>query len=266
MGYILSAMTYEFIYPLVQDQGDLGWRVLLWMGILPSLVAIWIIRGVKESPVWLERQRGLHASAKPATFSMGRLFSRELLPITVHSILLLGALLFLYASIWTWYPRWLTQMGRSTLPFLVSFNAGGILGGILIGRLSETGLGRRGASGLATIIGMLSIPLYLFVGSTPLLIIGAFSMGFFGTGNFGIAPGYLSERFPTAARAAGGGFSYQAGAALSSPTAALIGAMIDRGWQIQSAMALCIALSSILVLLLLWLGPETRGREFKATD
>jgi hypothetical protein len=42
--------------------------------------------------------------------------------------------------------------------------------------------------------------------------------------------------------------------------------MIDRGWQIQSAMALCIALSSFLVLLLLWLGPETRGREFKATD
>jgi hypothetical protein len=42
--------------------------------------------------------------------------------------------------------------------------------------------------------------------------------------------------------------------------------MIDRSWQVQSAMALCIAVSSILVLILLWLGPETRGREFKPTD
>jgi SHS family lactate transporter-like MFS transporter len=266
MGYILSAIVYEFLYPQVRGQEDLGWRVLLWIGILPSFVGIWIIRGVKESPVWLERQRQMREGTRAASFSIGRLFNRELLPVTIHSILLLASLLFLYNSIWSWYPRWLIQMGRSTLPFLVSFNIGGILGGILVGRLSETGLGRRGASGLATVLGVASIPLYLFVEDTTLLLIGAFAMGLFGTGNFGIAPGYLSERFPTAARAAGAGFSYQAGAALASPTAALIGAMIDRGQAIQSATAICIATSSLLVLLLLWLGPETRGREFKATD
>jgi SHS family lactate transporter-like MFS transporter len=152
------------------------------------------------------------------------------------------------------------------LPFLVSFNVGGVLGGIAIGRLSETRLGRRGASALATLIGFASIPLYLFTNQAPLIFIGAFTMGFFGTGNFGVAPGYLSERFPTAARAAGAGFSYQAGAGLASVTATLIGAMLDRGVTLTTAMSACIALGSLMVVLLLWLGPETRGREFSANE
>jgi MFS transporter, SHS family, lactate transporter len=266
MGYILSALVHAFVYPLVQGQGDLGWRVLLWVGILPSLVAVWIALTVKESPVWLERQQRVHEGKKGDTFSLGRLFSTSLLPVTTHSILLMASLLFLYNSIWTFYPRWLGEVGHTLLPFLVSFNVGGILGGIAIGRLSETWLGRRGAAGLSTLIGLASIPLYLFTTSTPLVLVGAFAMGFFGTGNFGVAPGYLSERFPTAARAAGAGFSYQAGAGLASFAATLIGALIDRGMPVAHAMSICIASSSIAVLILLWLGPETRGREFRAAD
>jgi SHS family lactate transporter-like MFS transporter len=266
MGYILSALVYEFVYPLVRQEGDLGWRVLLLLGILPSLVAVWIGLGVKESPVWLERQRQLREGQKKDAFSLGRLFQRDLLPVTLHSILLMASLLFLYNSIWSFYPRWLVQMERNVLPFLVAFNVGGILGGIAIGRASETALGRRGASGFATVIGLASIPLYLFTSSTTLLLVGAFSIGFFGTGNFGVVPGYLSERFPTAARAVGAGFSYQAGAALASFAATLIGAMIDRGVPVANAMAICIASSGVVVLILLWLGPETRGREFRATE
>jgi SHS family lactate transporter-like MFS transporter len=266
MGYILSALVHAFLYPLVKDQGDLGWRVLLWVGILPALVAVWIAMTVKESPVWIERQQHLREGKKGDTFSLGLLFGRSLLPITVHSILLMASLLFLYNSIWTFYPRWLGEAGRDLLPFLVSFNTGGVLGGIAIGRLSETWLGRRGAAALATLIGLASIPLYLYSSSTPLILVGAFAMGFFGTGNFGVAPGYLSERFPTAARAVGAGFSYQAGAGLASFAATLIGALIDRGTPVANAMSICIAASSVAVLILLWLGPETRGRQFRATD
>jgi SHS family lactate transporter-like MFS transporter len=266
MGYILSATVYAFIYPLVRDQENLGWRAMLWLGILPSLVGVWIALNVKESPVWLERQHALKSAQQGDAFSMTRLFRRELLPVTTHSILLMSSLLFLYNAIWTFYPRWLEQQGLRALPFLVSFNVGGVLGGIAIGRLSETRLGRRGACALATVIGLASIPLYLFTDRAPLIFIGAFTMGFFGTGNFGVAPGYLSERFPTAARAAGAGFSYQAGAGLASVTATLIGALLDRGVSLTTAMSTCIAAGGLMVVLLLWLGPETRGREFQATD
>jgi len=136
-----------------------------------------------------------------------------------------------------------------------------IIGALACGRLSETSLGRRGAAGLATLIGLAGIPLYLFTTNTTLLIAGAATMGFFGTGNFGIVPGYLNERFRTDSRAAGAGFAYQAGAGLASVAPTFIGGLHDRGMAWAPAMAVCIAASGVLVLVLLWLGPETRGRE-----
>ena len=77
-------------------------------------------------------------------------------------------------------------------------------------------------------------------------------------------PGYLSERFPTEARAVGAGFAYHVGAGLGSFTPFLIGALQDRGLALPRAMSACIVVSGLLVILLVWLGPETRGREFHA--
>ena len=53
-GFMLSAFAFAFIYPVV-NHGDTGWRMMLWIGVLPALLVFWIIGGVKESPVWLER-------------------------------------------------------------------------------------------------------------------------------------------------------------------------------------------------------------------
>ena len=260
MGVILAAIVYQLAYPLVGQLED-GWRVLLWLGILPALLAFWIMGYVKESPVWLERQRHLRDTGNHDTLSFARLFRRELLPITVHTTLLMGSLLFLYNSITWWYPTLLGQMGRRPLPFQVAFQGGAIIGALACGRLSETSLGRRGAAGLATVIGLAALPLYLFTTNAVLLVAGAATMGFFGTGNFGIVPGYLNERFPTGSRAAGAGFAYQAGAGLASVAPTFIGTLHDRGMAWAPAMAVCITASGALVLVLLWLGPETRGRE-----
>ena len=38
----------------------------------------------------------------------------------------------------------------------------------------------------------------------------------------------------------------------------------DRGLPLATAMAACIAGSGALVIILMWLGPETRGRHFTA--
>src|SRR3954465_11406191 len=49
-GFMLSAFAFEFIYPAV-NHGDRGWRVMLWLGIVPSVLALWIMVRVEESPV-----------------------------------------------------------------------------------------------------------------------------------------------------------------------------------------------------------------------
>ena len=94
-----------------------------------------------------------------------------------------------------------------------------------------------------------------------MLILGAWLIGFFASGAWGIVPGYLSERFPTEARGVGIGFSYHVGVGLGAYTPYLIGALQDGGTSLGSAMFWCILAGSVIVVALLWIGPETRGRE-----
>jgi MFS family permease len=142
----------------------------------------------------------------------------------------------------------------------VLLNMGGIVGTAMWGRLSEM-LGRRGAISLAALGGVAAIPLYISRSETHLLV-GALLMGVCGIGAWGMAPSYLTERFPTRARGVGPGFSYHAGAAIGSITPTLIGYLQDRGIGLSSAMAMCIGAAGVLVAATIWSGPETRGRSF----
>jgi SHS family lactate transporter-like MFS transporter len=182
----------------------------------------------------------------------------------VQTSVLMGAFIFSYHSITYWYPTLLGQLHRQTLPYMVALNVGAIAGAVVFGRLSEGPLGRRGSATIATLVGVLSLPLYVFAGSAALLIVGALAMGFFGAGNFGVVPGYLTERFPTIARAVGAGFAYHVGAGVGSSTPWIVGLMQDNGYGLATAMAACIAGSGTLVIIMLWLGPETRGTVFRA--
>jgi SHS family lactate transporter-like MFS transporter len=258
-GFMLSAFVYQFVYPIVSDRADLGWRVMLWIGIAPALLVLWIMATVKESPVWLQR-RQIGDARTGDRFSLAQLFRRELVGTTIHASLVMGAFLCFYYSITFWYPTLLGQMHRSTLPYLIAINLGTMIGNVTWGPLSETQVGRRGAATIATVGGIALIPLYLFAGSTLPLLLGSFLMGVFGAGNFGMIPSYLNERFPTVARAAGAGFAYHVGAAASSLMPVVVGALRDRGFDLASAMAGCIAATGALIVILVWLGPETRGR------
>jgi MFS transporter, SHS family, lactate transporter len=264
MGFLLSSLVFQFVYPVVNHGTDMGWRVMLWIGILPAFLVFFIMKGVDESPVWLERQRHLKARSEKDSLSLVRLFQSDLIKTTLHTSILMGAFLFMYHSITYWYPTLLGQLHRQTLPYLASLNIGAIGGAVVFGRLSEGALGRRGSATIATLVGILVLPLYVFTDNTALMIAGAFLMGFFGAGNFGVVPGYLTERFPTVARAVGAGFAYHVGAGLGSSTPTVVGMMQDAGYMLPTAMAACIAGSGALVILMLWLGPETRGTHFRA--
>ena len=88
-------------------------------------------------------------------------------------------------------------------------------------------------------------------------------VGFGAHGMWGAFPSYLTERFPSEVRGAGAGFCYHAGALVGSFTSFAIGHLVDAGWTLSHAMTLSIALSGVAVSLLIWLGPETRGRRFQ---
>ena len=177
---------------------------------------------------------------------------------------LAGAFLFSNQSITFWYARFLASIHKEPLPFLLALNAGGIAGSALWGRVSETRLGRRGALTLAMAIGIAATPLYLFAATGLGLWLGALIVGVFAAGCLGVMPGYLSERFPTSARAAGAGFAYHVGAGIGAFTPYLVGVLQDRGAPLPAVMGICIVVSGLLVIAFVWMGPETRGRPLKA--
>jgi SHS family lactate transporter-like MFS transporter len=259
-GFILSAVVFQFVYPMVNGTAE-GWRVLLWLGILPAVLALWIMARVEESPVWLARRAALAAADARDPVALPRLFTPQWLGTTIHTSLVMGAFLCFYQSITFWYATYIGRtLGRSTLPYLVALNIGTMIGNVTWGLVSETRLGRRGAATVATLGGVSVMPLYLFGGTTSALVVGALLMGIFGAGNFGMVPSYLNERFPTAMRAAGAGFAYHVGAALSALMPLLVGALQDRQIPLARAMSLSIATTGVLLVVLVWLGPETRGR------
>jgi MFS family permease len=164
-----------------------------------------------------------------------------------------------------WYPTLLRETGHSPLPYLVAFNLGAVAGVATCGHMSETMLGRRGAVSIAALAGLGSIPLYLHATAPATLWLGALTMGAFGCGMVGVAPAYVTERFPTAARGVGPGFCYHAAAAVASIIPILMGSLQDRGVALPNAMTVAIAITLILSGGLIWLGPETRGRDFNTT-
>lgn len=260
-GFMLSSLVYQFGWPLVSHNPDWGWRLMLWAGVIPALIVLFLMTRVQESPVWIARRHEeIKSGVITPRLSVARLFESDLRNVTLHTSILMAAFIFSYHSITFWFPTLLSTLQLPPLRYLIALNAGGLFGSIILGQLSETRLGRRGAPTLGMIIGLAATPLYLQSSNPDVLLAGALLVGLGCSGAWGIVPGYLSERFPTDARAVGTGFAYHVGAGLGSFTPFLIGTLQDRGVPLASAMTGCIITAGILVTVLLWLGPETRGK------
>ena len=161
-GFLLSSLVYQLGYPLISDRPEWAWRLMLWAGVVPGLIIFALMRRVPESPVWLERQRELRAQGVAQRLSLARLFDRDLIWVTLHTSLLMGGFVSMYQTTTFWYPTLLTQLKLQPLAFLLLLNAGGLIGSVALGALSERWGGRRGAATLGVVLGLLSAPVYLF--------------------------------------------------------------------------------------------------------
>ena len=184
--------------------------------------------------------------------------------MTIHTSMLMGAFVFMYQATTFWYATLLTTLNQKPLVFLLAMNGGAVIGSVAFGSLSERWGGRRGAATLGMAISLLGVPLFVWSSSYGGLLLGAWMMGFFAAGAWGIVPGYLSERFPTEARGVGTGFAYHVGVGIGSYAPYLVGSLRDNGMPLGTAMLWCILVGCLFVIALLWLGPETRGRALDA--
>jgi len=261
-GFILAAFAFQFVYP--RFDAALGWRVMLSIGIVPIALVPWIRARVPESPVWLERRSRMAADPHAEHPAIVRLLQRDLIGTTLQCAVLMTAFMFSYYAITFWYATLLRSRSLDPLAYLVTLNLGQALGNPVWGSISDRRMGRRGAVTLAALLGVAAVPLYTLATSAVVMWLGAVAMGLCGIGIWGMAPTYLTERFPTIVRGVGPGLAYHAGAAIGSVTPTFIGVLQQRGLPLGTAMAFVIAAAGLMVAMVIWLGPETRGRAFTA--
>jgi SHS family lactate transporter-like MFS transporter len=80
LGFALSSVTYSLLFDTI------GWRGLLWIGILPvPILCAYIRYFVKEPEVWVENRKHQREQNKEVRAPFLNLFKRALLGNTLSS-------------------------------------------------------------------------------------------------------------------------------------------------------------------------------------
>ncbi len=259
-GFLLAAVTYALVFP------HFGWRGLFVAGAMPALLVIFIRARVPESPVW---QRHRAASSKVSQ-SFAKI-ARQHWRIFLYAILLMTAFNCMSHGTQDLYPTFLQkQRGLNVAQVRnvsVIYALGAICGGTLVGSLSQR-WGRRRSIIVATGVGALLIPAWMFSPSLVVLIIGGFCMQFMVQGAWGVVPVHLNELSPPELRGTFPGFVYQLGNLFAAPIAVAEAKLAEHfaGPTGSPSYSMSLALVTLIVFIslitLAAIGRENRGIEF----
>jgi MFS family permease len=257
-GWAIGAIIAASLSSVVLER--FGWRVLFLFGALPAVAAFVIRRGVPEPAIWRER--------KQTNTRWLDIFAPALLRKTIIATLLAASVLIAFWGVVSWLPAFLATpvsdggagltMTKSAR-WIILLQTGAFLGYITFGWIADR-IGRRPAFTLFMIGATAVVPLFAFTARSTwtLLAIGPL-VGYFAHGYFSVFGAMLAELFPTNIRASAQGFCYNAGRLASAAAPVLIGSAAPR-YGLGAALAadaLFFALGAVLI----WLLPETRGRE-----
>jgi MFS transporter, SHS family, lactate transporter len=251
-GNLLAAIAYFFLFQ------RWGWRPLFFLGGLPALLALFVRFRVKESEVWEKSREQSWSGLGRAIASHWKLF--------LYLTLLMTMMNFVSHGTQDMYPTFLERqwhfgpLQRSVMTGISMIGA--ILGGIVMGRLSDH-YGRRRVMVWALAGGILMVPLWAYSPSTALLVLGAFLIQFMVQGAWGIIPAHLSELSPDSVRGFLPGFSYQCGVLVAS-SVGYVEAVFAKSVSYASAMALTAVTVFALAAIVAAAGKERKGQVFGA--
>jgi MFS family permease len=264
VGWGASALVYTAVYWLLPEA--LAWRVLFGIGLIPAIFVFWIRRHIEEPEIY----KSARAERPPVGFS--HLFSAFRGPhlwVTVKvSLMVAGAQGGGYAlSIWMpTYLRTVRHLSATSTGGFLLVQILGALFGFLLGTYLSDAIGRKQTFLWSAILSFVFILLYMFVpmGDTALLFAGVplftvFLMKFPPMGPF------MTELFPTELRGNAQGFCYNAGRAIGSLFPTMVG-YLSQVLPLGMTIAICSAAASGIMIVMLMLLPETRGRSIETLD
>ncbi len=266
-GWPIGAIIASFLYKAIAP--EYGWRGAFLAGIIPALLVLFFRRSLKDSEHY-EKAKETAVLKKSGAFKefktlLSPAHRRQfyLLLITA-SIGLLG-----YYTIMTWIPGYLQKTHNfsifKTANWFIIINIASAIGYYLFGVIADR-IGRRPTFTIFYIVAMIAAPVFAFsdLNEESLLIFGAilgFSMGYFSG-----FPAYGSELFPTHLRASGLGIAYTGIARVVSTVGPYgIGIMADKV-GIGPGIGIMGALFIPAIIVLWWLGNETKGKTLEELD
>lgn len=292
LGWLLAAIISYLIIP------NYSWHVAFFIGSIPALYVFYLWKSIPESPRYLEEKGRLQEAeeiyrkvageghsgdltadtadvakvplAKEEVrgsktinrVSVGELFSRPFLRRTVFLWLLWFGIVYSYYGIFTWLPSILALKGFSltkSFSYVIVMTLAQVPGYFSAAYFVDL-VGRKKT--LAIYVLGTAVSAYLFgQGSTAamILILGSL-MSFFNLGAWGILYTYTPELYPTRARATGAGWAAGFGRIGGILAPIIVGRMIGAQMGTQSVFLMFTGVLFLVVLNVLVLGEETKGR------
>jgi SHS family lactate transporter-like MFS transporter len=262
IGFALSSLLYGLFYNYI------GWRGLLWLGVLPALAVVYVRRYVKEPEVWVENRRLQRTQQREVRVPLFSIFTRGLLFNTLTACWWMASNFVLYYSLTALFATHLQKdLGLSPALIATPFLLFNLVGFVAMGFWGWVGdqLGRRWAMIIPAAIAVPIAPIYLLHSDFTWIAIGFVVQGAFGGALYSQLPSYLSERFPTEVRATASAFCYHQGAIFGGFVPLVLTFFAEYyhlGLVIPMLVGTVAAATSVVIALLI--SPETKGKVLEA--
>lgn len=253
VAVLLATLLFDYAEPAI------AWRILFALGILPTLLVLWIRRNISEAAVF-EKISGVAKRNKPSVWAVFAKPTRG--TVLKASLLTFGIYGGNYVMI-TWLPAYLKMALHLSINNVGGYLAINILGsfsGAFLNGWMADRFGRRLTFIIIACLQAVAVAVYTLA---PINLAATMVLGFvLGTLQSGTAAGtgaYIAELFPTRIRASAQGLCGNAGRAIGAVMPTMVGVLSTR-LGLGAAMGLCASVSYLLVVIAALMLPETRGR------
>lgn len=271
LGALLASVAFwiaSTLYP-GQEFEIWGWRFMFFCGIISSILGLFILKYLEESPVWLAA-KARRSAAGPADMKspVSQLFSGAHRNILLVNLLITGGAGAAYYVTSGYLPTFLKLINKipntSASMILVGSAIVATISGPFIGYLSDR-IGRRGAFLVVGLPALVLLPLmYLSMASThniSAITFYALAISFFGNAVLAPVPIFLNERFPTVLRASGTGLSWNIGFAFGGMMPTFVSLAAGEPANIPTTLAAFCFAACLLFVVGAVVAGETRGTQ-----
>jgi MFS transporter, SHS family, lactate transporter len=257
LGFMLSSAIYGLFYSYI------GWRGMLWIGVLPALSVLYVRKYVNEPPVWLENRRRQREEQREVRAPLLSIFKPRVLGNTLSACIWMAGGFIAYYAVNSLFATHL-QKDLNLSPALVATpiffaNLGVFLATCAWGWWSDR-FGRRWAIIIPALIALPLAPMYLLSTNFLWVALGFIAQGVCaGGGMQGQMVPYLNERFPTEIRATASAFCYHQAAIFGGFVPLILTASAEYfGTGLAEPMIVATWIGCVAWSLAAYYGPETK--------